>query len=127
MRRAPSFSFVPFPELTRFHLRDNAETRPRGYDASPSAPTTGADSGKPWSSRPERPGLLPTASAAELRDEARAVLAALATLPPKQRQVMAWCIDGHTPAEIARELGADPAAVRQNLPRPERTSSNCSP
>jgi RNA polymerase sigma-70 factor (ECF subfamily) len=66
-------------------------------------------------SPPERPGLLPTASAAELRDEARAVPAALATLPPKQRQVMAWCIDGHTPAEIARELGADPAAVRQNL------------
>jgi RNA polymerase sigma factor (sigma-70 family) len=64
---------------------------------------------------PERPGVLPTASAVELRDEARTVLAALATLPPKQRQVMAWCIDGYTPAEIAREMGADPAAVRQNL------------
>jgi RNA polymerase sigma factor (sigma-70 family) len=59
--------------------------------------------------------VLPTASAVELRDEARTVLAALATLPPKQRQVMAWCIDGYTPAEIAREMGADPAAVRQNL------------
>jgi RNA polymerase sigma factor (sigma-70 family) len=66
-------------------------------------------------SPPERSGVLPTASAAELRDEARTVLAALATLPPKQRQVMAWCIDGYTPAEIAREMGADPAAVRQNL------------
>jgi RNA polymerase sigma factor (sigma-70 family) len=66
-------------------------------------------------SPPERPGPLPTASAVELRDEARAVLAALAALPPKQRQVMAWCIDGYGPAEIATELGADPAAVRQNL------------
>jgi RNA polymerase sigma-70 factor (ECF subfamily) len=28
---------------------------------------------------------------------------------------MAWCIDGYSPAEVARELGADPAAVRQNL------------
>ncbi len=66
-------------------------------------------------SPPDRPGPLPTASAVELRDEARAVLEALATLPPRQRQVMAWCIDGYGPAEIARELGADPAAVRQNL------------
>jgi len=45
-------------------------------------------------SPPDRPGPLPTASAAELRAEARAVLAALASLPPKQRRVMAWCIDG---------------------------------
>jgi RNA polymerase sigma-70 factor (ECF subfamily) len=73
-------------------------------------------------SPPERPGLLPTASAAELRDEARAVLAALATLPPKQRQVMAWCIDGYTPAEIARELGADPArASPRRATRPAQT------
>ena len=43
------------------------------------------------------------------------MLAALAALPPKQREVMAWCIDGYSPAEIAGELGADPAAVRQNL------------
>jgi RNA polymerase sigma factor (sigma-70 family) len=59
--------------------------------------------------------VLPTLSAVELRDEARTVLAALATLPPKQRPVMAWCIDGYTPAEIAREMGADSAEVRQNL------------
>jgi RNA polymerase sigma-70 factor (ECF subfamily) len=51
----------------------------------------------------------------ELRDEAQAVLAALADLPPKQRQVMAWSIDGFSPAEIASALGVDPAAVRQNL------------
>jgi RNA polymerase sigma factor (sigma-70 family) len=69
----------------------------------------------PVESPPDQPGSLPTATAVELREEASAVLVALATLPPKQRQVMAWCIDGYSPAEIARELGADPAAVRQNL------------
>lgn len=28
---------------------------------------------------------------------------------------MAWYVDGYSPAEIAAELDADPAAVRQNL------------
>jgi RNA polymerase sigma-70 factor (ECF subfamily) len=51
----------------------------------------------------------------ELHDEARRVLAALADLPPKQRQVMAWIIDGFSPAEIARELDVDPATIRQSL------------
>lgn len=53
--------------------------------------------------------------AMELRDEARTVLSALADLPPKQRQVMAWSIDGFTPAEIADHLGVDSSSVRQNL------------
>jgi RNA polymerase sigma factor (sigma-70 family) len=69
----------------------------------------------PVESTPDRPGPLPTARAAELHDEARTVHAALARLPSKQRQVMAWYVDGYSPAEIAAELGADPAAVRQNL------------
>jgi RNA polymerase sigma factor (sigma-70 family) len=64
---------------------------------------------------PDRQGPLSAASVFELRDEARRVLAALADLPPKQRQVMAWTIDGFSPAEIARELDVDPATVRQSL------------
>jgi RNA polymerase sigma factor (sigma-70 family) len=64
---------------------------------------------------PDRQGPLSAATEVELRDEARAVLAALADLPPKQRQVMAWSIDGFSPGEIALELDADPAAVRQSL------------
>lgn len=64
---------------------------------------------------PDRPGPLSAASVVELHDEARRVLAALADLPPKQRQVMAWIIDGFSPAEIARELDVDPATIRQSL------------
>jgi RNA polymerase sigma factor (sigma-70 family) len=64
---------------------------------------------------PDRQGPLSAASVVELHDEARRVLAALADLPPKQRQVMAWTIDGFSPAEIARELDVDPATVRQSL------------
>jgi RNA polymerase sigma factor (sigma-70 family) len=64
---------------------------------------------------PDQQGPLSAVGAVELRDEARAVLAALADLPPKQRQVMAWTIDGFSPAEIARELDVDPATIRQSL------------
>ena len=64
---------------------------------------------------PDQRGPLSAVSAMELRDEARTVLSALADLPPKQRQVMAWSIDGFTPAEIADHLGVDSSSVRQNL------------
>lgn len=64
---------------------------------------------------PDRQGPLSAAAGVELHDEARVVLAALADLPPKQRQVIAWSIDGFSPGEIALELDVDPAAVRQNL------------
>ena len=64
---------------------------------------------------PDQEGPLSPASTVELHDEARRVLAALADLPPKQRQVMAWTIDGFSPVEIARELDVDPATVRQSL------------
>lgn len=69
----------------------------------------------PVDSVPDTSSPLSAASEAELHDQARAVLAALADLPPKQRQVMAWSIDGFSPAEIAGELDVDPATVRQNL------------
>jgi RNA polymerase sigma factor (sigma-70 family) len=71
-------------------------------------------------SLPDRQGPLSAAAATELRDEARTVLAALASLPPKQREVMAWHIDGFGSAEIAATLHIDPAAVRQNLVKARR-------
>lgn len=39
----------------------------------------------------------------------------LATLPGLQRTVLAWSLDGFTPAEIAQALRVDPATVRSNL------------
>jgi RNA polymerase sigma-70 factor (ECF subfamily) len=36
-------------------------------------------------------------------------------LPARQRQVMAWTLHGHTPAEIAEELGLPGDTVRSNL------------
>jgi RNA polymerase sigma factor (sigma-70 family) len=74
----------------------------------------------PLETIPECQGPISSATAVELRDEAQAVLAALADLPPKQRQVMAWSIDGFSPAEIASALGVDPASVRQNLAKARR-------
>ncbi len=40
---------------------------------------------------------------------------ALAALPPKQRQVMAWTLASYTPAEIATELQLTSEQVRANL------------
>jgi RNA polymerase sigma factor (sigma-70 family) len=69
----------------------------------------------PLDTAPDLPGPLSVTATVEFRDEAREVLAALAELPARQRQVMAWYVDGFSPTEIARQLGADPAAVRQSL------------
>ncbi|MBO0808011.1 MAG: sigma-70 family RNA polymerase sigma factor, partial [Actinobacteria bacterium] len=66
----------------------------------------------PVAAAPDAPGPQLVPEDVEFRDEARRVLAALAVLPPRQRQMMAWHMDGFGPAEIARELGCDQAAVR---------------
>jgi len=39
----------------------------------------------------------------------------LGSLPPRQRETLAYIIDEFSPSEIALLLGRDPAAVRQNL------------
>jgi DNA-binding CsgD family transcriptional regulator len=53
--------------------------------------------------------------------EVRFVLRLLAGLPPRQREVMAWTIDGYDPEEIAQLTGKNPATVRSHL-RHARTS-----
>jgi RNA polymerase sigma factor (sigma-70 family) len=68
----------------------------------------------PQATLPDVPVQVSTALAVELTEEARQVLAALQELPPRQRQVMAWIIDGFGAAEIARELGVSPESVRQS-------------
>lgn len=54
----------------------------------------------------------------ELNDE---LLQALRLLPPRQRQVLAWNVDGYEPTEIAEILGIEPAAVRASLMKARRT------
>jgi RNA polymerase sigma-70 factor (ECF subfamily) len=68
----------------------------------------------PQGTLPDAPGPVSTALAVELTEEARQVLAALQALPPRQREVMAWIIDGFGAVEIARELGISPESVRQS-------------
>jgi RNA polymerase sigma factor (sigma-70 family) len=49
------------------------------------------------------------------------IACAMAELPPRQRQVMAWALFDYTPAEIAEELHISAGAVRQNLMLARRT------
>lgn len=48
------------------------------------------------------------------------VLRLLKLLPPRQRQVTAWAVDGYAPAEIAQELKMEPDAVRSSLYKARR-------
>jgi RNA polymerase sigma factor (sigma-70 family) len=43
------------------------------------------------------------------------VIELLRTLPPTQRQVMAWAVDGYSPSEIATILGMSPDTARSHL------------
>lgn len=52
---------------------------------------------------------------AALADQHADLLGLLAALPGQQRMVLAWSLDGFTPAEIARALRIAPATVRSNL------------
>jgi RNA polymerase sigma-70 factor (ECF subfamily) len=55
--------------------------------------------------------------ALEQQAATREVLAAIAGLPPKQQQVMAWHWDGFSDTEIASQTGESTAAVRKNRNR----------
>ncbi|MCI4078843.1 sigma-70 family RNA polymerase sigma factor [Streptomyces sp. MMS21 TC-5] len=56
-----------------------------------------------------------------LSDQEREVYTALAELPSRQRQVMAWFYDGYTITEIADVLEIAKESVRQNLCRARAT------
>jgi RNA polymerase sigma-70 factor (ECF subfamily) len=53
-------------------------------------------------------------------EERHDVLLALETLPPRQRQVLAWTLADYTPTEIADELKMSPEAVRASLLKARR-------
>ena len=50
-----------------------------------------------------------------LVDQHADLLGLLAALPGQQRMVLAWSLDGFTPAQIAEALRIAPATVRSNL------------
>ena len=69
---------------------------------------------------PEHSSLLPTLTSMEAWEQRHEVLRLLDRLPPRQRQVLAWTLDGYTPTEIADELKITPEAVRANLMKARR-------
>jgi RNA polymerase sigma factor (sigma-70 family) len=66
-----------------------------------------------WPVGPEHSPDL--AADAILKDEQRDTMTALRSLPPRQRAVMAWFIDGFTIDEIGVRLEMNLATVRSNL------------
>jgi RNA polymerase sigma factor (sigma-70 family) len=74
----------------------------------------------PRDNPPEHSSLLPTLTSVEAWEQRHEVLSLLDRLPPRQRQVMAWSLDGYTPAEIADELEITSEAVRASLMKARR-------
>jgi RNA polymerase sigma-70 factor (ECF subfamily) len=70
---------------------------------------------------PEPSSLLPPPTEVEAWEQRQDLLHLLAHLPWRQRQVMAWTLDGHTPTQIADELQISPAAVRASLKKARHT------
>jgi RNA polymerase sigma-70 factor (ECF subfamily) len=72
----------------------------------------------PVQDAPDRPLIYE--DTVEAGEQGRQVFEALAALPERQRQVMAWHLDGYSHAEIAAQLGISQAASRQNFHRARR-------
>ncbi|GAA1542420.1 sigma-70 family RNA polymerase sigma factor [Dactylosporangium maewongense] len=68
----------------------------------------------PLDSLPEPGSLLSRDEAADI-EHRHTFLAVIGTLPPGQREVLAWTYDGYLPTEIAAQLGKTPEAVRSAL------------
>ncbi|MEW2522402.1 sigma-70 family RNA polymerase sigma factor [Actinacidiphila alni] len=64
---------------------------------------------------PEPTSLLPHPDAYADWEDQHMSLALLRSLPPRQRQVLAWTLDGYAPAKIAEQLSMTSEAVRAGL------------
>jgi RNA polymerase sigma factor (sigma-70 family) len=109
-RAFPAWNTIRFPQAWLRKVAQNeywrhcrATARETSLDADPD--------------RADYSAGISAAMALEQQAATREVLAAIADLPPKQRQVMAWHWDGFSDAEIAAELGDSAAAVRKNRNR----------
>ena len=69
---------------------------------------------------PEHSSLLPPSIDVKTWEQQHEVLRMLDLLPSRQRQVMAWTLQGYTPAEIAIELQINADAVRASLMKARR-------
>jgi RNA polymerase sigma factor (sigma-70 family) len=69
----------------------------------------------PTSDIPEPTPLLPAPPATAVWEERHDVLKVIASLPYRQRQILAWTYDGYRPREIAEILDTNAAAVRSSL------------
>lgn len=69
---------------------------------------------------PERSSLLPADLDIGEWEQRHDILAALRTLPKRQRQVLIWTLNDYTPTEIAEVLRIAPEAVRSNLLKARR-------
>ena len=70
---------------------------------------------------PEHSSLLRSLTNVLAWEQQHEVLRLLDLLPPRQRQVMAWTLEGYTPAEIAKELKIESDAVRSSLSKARKT------
>ncbi|MGH3770905.1 MAG: RNA polymerase sigma factor [Pseudonocardiaceae bacterium] len=75
----------------------------------------------PASEIPEHSSLLPPLTNVTAWKQQHEVLRLLDLRPPRQRQVMAWRLEGYTPAEIAAELKITSESVRSNLWKARKT------
>lgn len=57
----------------------------------------------------------PSIGEIEFKDQEQMIFAVIRDLPPRQREVIAWSIDGYQPNEIAGEIGITAEAVRKSL------------
>lgn len=71
--------------------------------------------GEDLTAEPPAPNPLLRATPTDAWHTRQELIVALATLPPRQRQVLAWTLSGFTPAEIADELRLPGDQVRSNL------------
>ncbi|MFJ3714063.1 RNA polymerase sigma factor [Streptomyces sp. NPDC090053] len=69
---------------------------------------------------PEPTSLLADPDAIEAWEARHDLLPLLRSLPPRQRQVLAWALSGFTPGDIAEQLGLNDDAVRASLYRARR-------
>jgi RNA polymerase sigma factor (sigma-70 family) len=69
---------------------------------------------------PEKTPLMRYQAATEEWEENQDALRLLKGLPSRQRQVLAWTLNGYRPTEIAEQLDMKPSAVRASLNKARR-------